>query len=202
MESLDPRFSVKTNFTKGINQFEVFPKQQVDTKLYVAPSYKKEFYEKYTDLLYHGEKLSIDSEAINIKGSPLLEELQNNIKGKFEFSPVLDKDATIKIWLQSPDGKSEYSFNDLLGTASLGRKSITIKCDGLNRYISMAIRLFYKDFMPTNGLFNINLNFSDWDKKNTLQLPYFDKLHEFYSNINQGWQFNFSLEIEGLSTVV
>lgn len=199
LESLDPRFSVKTKFTKGINHYEIFPKQRVDTKLTVSPSFRKEFYEKYTNLIEHGEKLSIDSKAINFKGSPLLEELHKNTKGKLEFSPVLDKDAVVKIWLISPDGESKYSFNDLSGMASLGRKSITINCDGLKGHLVMAIRLSYsEDFTPISALFNININFNGWDKNNLSQLPYFDKLYEFHSNINQGWQLNFSLEIEGL----
>lgn len=197
LEQLDPRFAVNTGFSKGVNHFDIIAKQQVDAKLSISPKYRKEFYEKYTNLLDHGEKLSINNEAINIKGSPLIEEIQKNIKGKFQFSTVHDKGANIEIWLLSPDRKKEYRFNDLTGTASLGRKAITIKTSGLSRIIHFKIRLFYKNFNPNRGKLSIYLDFENWNKKQLIQLPYIEKIHEFYNKINQGWQLNFSLEIEG-----
>lgn len=198
LESLDPRFSVRTSFANGVNHFEIFAKQNVETQLSVDPSFKKEFYKKYTNFIDHGEKISISSHVLKIKGSPLLEKLQTNIRGKFELSSNIQKDVIIYISLISPDGSSKYSFIDFSGTASLGNKSITINSDGLKGHIAINMRVSYEDFTPTGGTFTINVDFSKWNNKNLFELPYLNKIHQFYSNINQGWQFNFSLEFEGL----
>jgi len=198
LENLDPRFAVKTSYSKGVNHYDIMAKQRVDTKLSISPEYQKEFLEKYTNLLDHGEKLSISSEAIDIKGSPLIEEIQKNTKGKFEFTSAHSKEANLGIWLLSPDGKNKFRFNDINGVALLGRKSISIELSGLNGIFNLRIRIFYKNYIPIDGKFDIYLDFENWNKKQLLQLPYIDKLHEFYNKIYQGWQFNFSLEIEGL----
>ena len=198
LENLDPRFAVETSFSRGISHYNIMAKQRVDTKLSIRPEYKKEFFEKYTNLIDHGEKLSISSEAIDIQGSPLIEEIQKNTKGKFEFTSSRSRKANVGIWLLSPDGKTEFRFYDINGVASLGRKSISIELSGLNGIFHLRIRLFYKDLLPIAGKFDIYLDFENWNRKQLIQLPYIDKLYEFYNKINQGWQFNFSLEIEGL----
>ncbi len=198
LEAIDPRFSVNTSYSKGINHFEIFAKQRVDAQFKINPSYAKEFCEKYINLQDHGERITIDSDAIDFKGSPLLENLTKNVKGRFEFVPSLEKKAVIRIWLISPDGESKYNFNELVGTAALGLKSMTCNCLGPNGLITMAIRIAIEDGVPTNGVSTIGLHFSYWDKKNLSQLSYIDKLHELYSKIFKGWQLNFELEIEGL----
>lgn len=198
LESLDPRFSVEASFTNGVSHFNIFAKQNVETQLSVDPSFKNEFYEKYTNFIDHGEKIEISSQALKIKGSPLLEKLQTNIKGKFKFSQSITKDVTIYVSLTSPDGSSKYSFDDFSGTASLGRKSITIHSNSLRGNIAMNMRLSYHDLALIGGDFTININFSKWNNKKLYELPYLNKLHQFYSYINQGWRFNLSLEVEGL----
>lgn len=198
LKNLDPRFAVETSSLKGISHYSIMAKQRVDARLSISPEYKKEFFKKYTNLIDHGEKLSISSEAIDIQGSPLIEEIQKNTKGKYEFSSAHSKEANVGISLLSPDGKTEFRFNDVNGEASLGRKSISIELTGLNEIFHLRIRLFYKNFIPTDGKFDIYLDLESWNRKQLLHLPYIDKLHEFYSKINKGWQFNFSLEIEGL----
>lgn len=201
LEILDPRFVVETSYSRGISHYDIMAKQKVDAKLSISTEYKKEFFEKYTNLIDHGEKLSISSDAIDIQGSPLIEEIQKNVKGKFEFTSSHTKEAHVGIWLLSPDEKTQFRFNDIDGIASLGRKSISIDLSGLKDLFHLNIRLFYKEFVPTEGKYDIRLDFEKWDKKLLLQLPYIDKLHKLYNKINQGWQFNFSLEIEGLHII-
>lgn len=198
LENLDPRFAVETSYSRGMSHYNIMAKHIVDMKLSINPEYKKEFSEKYTNLIDHGEKLSISSEAIDIQGSPLIKEIQKNTKGKIEFTSAHSKEANVGIWLLSPDRRTEFRFNEINGAASLGRKSISIELSGLNGIFHLRIRLFYKGSLPIDGKFDIYLNFENWNRKQLIQLPYIDKLYEFYNKINKGWQFNFSLEIEGL----
>lgn len=197
LESLDQRFSVRTSFSNSISRFEIFAKENIESKFFINPSFKAEFREKYINLIEHGEKLSIDSEAIRIAGSPLLDEMQNSVQGKFEFSTTLQKDATVSVWLTSPDSKSEIRLNDFWGEVSLGNKSFSIKCGGLKDHVLMTIRFFHQDLFPTKGFLGFNLNFFKWDRNFLSQLPYLDKLYRFYDNIKNGWVFKFKIEIDG-----
>jgi hypothetical protein len=77
--------------------------------------------------------IEIDSQAIDISGSPLLKEIFSQ-EGRFELSSNAIKKFTQKMWLQNPNSNEGYQFYDMHGTVVLGKSSITFKgnmCDDL-----------------------------------------------------------------------
>jgi len=199
LESLDPRFIIETSFYKGITHHTIHPKEPVDVKFKIKSDFSKEFVSKYNALIERGENLVIDSSAVELRGSPLLEKLTEDINGTFEFHSFLKKDAVIRTWLVSPDEKTKLNFYDLHGRAVAGTKSMTATSRALGGLLSMSISFSVDNFLnPIGGEFSFSLNCKGWDKKPLDCLPYFDGIYKLYRKIHEGWILNFSLEIEGM----
>ena len=196
LEKLDPRFSVKANHNDGLTNFEIRAKETVETKLLISSQFADEFFEKYTNFEKHGEKFVIDSLALEIDGSPLLNEIFSQ-KGRLEITTNLQKKSIQKIWLVNPVSSEILPFYDILGISTIGTNSINFEGSCCEKILSMKYRIPIEHQTKTNINFTFSINFNRWDNKNILTLPYFDSIHEFFKRINEGWQVNLSLEIDG-----
>lgn len=88
LEVLDSRFNIESSHFKKITQLQIHAKETVPFSINIEDRYKNECIQKFQKLFEHGEDLEIDMEAINLKGSPLLEEIPNLIQdGKMHILP-------------------------------------------------------------------------------------------------------------------
>lgn len=196
LERLDPRFSVKSNYVNRLTSFEIRAKEPVNAKISVTRDIADDFVEKYTNFKEHGDKLIVDSQAIEIEGSPLLKEIFSQ-KGRLEVTTNLKKKIIQKIWVKHPTTPEKIQFYDIVGNAALGVSSMTFEGRTCDNIIAIKYRIVLNQFGKSDINFTFSINFKEWDNKDISSLPYFDSINELFNKINDGWEFHSSMEIEG-----
>lgn len=196
LEKLDPRFTIETNYNRGITGFTLHPKEIVNFKIIANKSCSKEVGEKFNELFSHGIDIAIDLSTVKIEGLPIVEKFSKDIKGGFVKFENLEKQKIIlKIKTVSPSAREESSFYDLHGFAVRGTESIRIEAQGLDGLISINIKLPRPgDFIE----FTFSINFKLWDKCELNSIEYFNKIYDLHRDINNKWKMNFSIESKGL----
>jgi hypothetical protein len=196
LERLDPRFSVKSNHVNSLTSFEIRAKEPVIAKMFVTQDFADEFISKYTNFKEHGDKLIVDSQAIEIKGSPLLTEIFSQ-KGRLEVTTNLKKKIIQKIWVKHPTTPEKIQFYDIVGNAAIGTSSMTFEGSTCDKIIAIKYRINHNQFGKSDINFTFTINFKEWDNKDVSSLPYYDSIYELLNKINEGWEFHSSMEIEG-----
>ncbi len=67
-------------------------------------------------------------------------------------------------------------------------------CDNI---IAIKYRINHHQFDKSDINFTFSINFKEWDHKDISSLPYFDSIYELVKNINEGWVFHSSMDVEG-----
>lgn len=198
LENLDPRFMVKAEYNNNQTSFSIFAKERVHCKLNIRDDYKKEFSEKYNQLINHGESLEIDRRAVNITGSELLQSISSgHEKGTFLISSGLRKAAIQKIWLINQSNNDVFILNDIVGELALGKESFNFKGIAFDGLFEFIYRKEFASQQEGKFVFKINIDFQKWHGKSLGSLPYFDKLYNFFDHLMDGWALNTKLEAEG-----
>lgn len=197
LEKLDPRFSIKTNHIDGLTNFEINAVQTVNAKLLIKNEYIDEFNDKFSKFREHGEKIVIDSKAIEFTGSLLLEKIFSQ-NGTVELRPNLIKNVIQKLWLKNPNTNEIFSFYDIHGNVVFGTSSMNFEGNACDHVISVNFRTNAPELKQYNTAFTFEVDFQKWDDKRICSLPYFDSIYEFFNKIRDGWLFHSSIEIDGI----
>lgn len=201
LEKLDQRFMVTSSYQNNRTQFSISAKENVACQLLIKEEFKREFLEKYENLVAHGDPLEIDGRAIRIQGSALIESIiQDTRNGKFVLLPGSKKAAVLKVWLTHKEKKETFVLNDLVGEISTGNESFSFKgsvFEGILEFISRQDLSGLKSSAPSKVVFKMNLNLQKWEKTPIDQLPYFEKIYEYFENLKEGWNIHCKLEIDG-----
>lgn len=192
LEQLDPRFGVKSSYINQQSVFEIYPKENVSFTINMRPRNSDEFAQSYFKWINHGDDLDVDTSEIDVEGSQLLKEIFNQ-KGKLTIGAP-QKDALVKIWTVTSDGKEDY-FDSLLGRISIGKEGFKFK--GLTVSGFLEINIKRTNFEDSAGQFNLALVLAKWDGIDVTKLAYFDKFMNFFDCLSNGNQFFAELEIEG-----
>jgi len=196
LEALDPRFRISTSYKDGHTYYEVAAQENVSFKFHVKDGYSQEFFKKFKGFLAHGTALEIDSQAIAITGSKLLEEVfASSSKGSFKMEPAMKKKAVQKIWLSNKEGEVSI-LNDVVGYMVVGRDTYTITGSAYDGLLEIAYRQNHHK-MGEPGKLTVTLNYRTWTKQPLSSLPSFDAVYSFFLQLMQGWSFNTRIEIEG-----
>ncbi|OBP16855.1 hypothetical protein A5320_05680 [Rheinheimera sp. SA_1] len=200
LEMLDPRFLVKTSHDNGKTSIGIYAKENVQCSMKISSEHAKQYIEKYQQLFEHGKDLEIDSDAITIEGSKLLEEIFGTTKGVFSISSR-KMEATQKLWLVQDETNVIESFDDIKGVISFGVKSFTFEGDSCNKLFSFS---YQKSLDEKDDKANISMSlcFEQWDGASIMFLPYYEKLYSLYKKMSEGWVLFTSLEINGIRVLL
>lgn len=198
LENLDPRFMVTASYQNNQSSFSIFAKEKVNCKINIDDDFRTEFHEKYKQLINHGDSLEIDSRAVKLTGSKLLEAISaETVKGKFSISSMFKKSAIQKIWLINQTNYEVFILNDIVGELTLGKESFNFKGTAFNGLFEIIYR---KEFVTQNEgklVFKINIDFQKWFGTPIDILPHFEKMYDFFSHLIDGWSMSTKLEAEG-----
>lgn len=196
LEALDPRFKIITSYNGRETNYEIHAQENVNFKFEVKDEYKNEFVGKYKEFMAHGSALEINSKAIVVTGSRLLEEiLAISATGSIKMGPAMKKKAVQKIWLTSKEGEISI-LNDVVGDIVMGHDTYTITGSAYDGLLEMSYRQNHKK-MDAPPKLTITLNFRNWAHQSLSSLPNFEALYTFFLRLIEGWKFNTKIEIEG-----
>lgn len=196
LESLDPRFLVKTAHDDGKTLIGIYAKEEVSLSMKVNGAGAKEYMEKHNQLMEHGKDVRISSDVITFEGSKLIEEMFGRNEGVLSIS-AKKISATQKLWLVQKGTSLIESFDDIQGEISFGTKSFTFNGAACNKLFSFS---YQKSLDENNekGDITMSLCLELWEGINLKFLPYLEKITSFFSKIAQGWEVFTTLEINGL----
>jgi hypothetical protein len=196
LESLDPRFLVKTAHDNGKTSIGIYAKEDVSLTMKVNGERAKEYIEKHRQLMEHGKDVRISSDVITIEGSKLIEEMFGRNDGVFSIS-AKKIHATQKLWLAQKDTNLIESFDDIQGEISFGTKSFTFNGTACNNLFSFS---YQKSLDELNDKADITMSLclDLWEGVNLKFLPYFEKIMSLFSKMAEGWEIFTSLEINGI----
>ncbi len=196
LESLDPRFLVKTTHKNGKTSIGIFAKENVKLSMKMVGESAKEYSEKHRQLLEHGKDIEIKTGGVSIEGSKLFNEICGNIKGVLRFSPMKPQ-ATQKLWLVQNDTNLVESFDDIQGSISFGTRSFSFEGTACNGIFNFS---YSKSLDNSNNKADIKISLclDQWEGVSLTFLPYFDKILSLFSKMSRGWEVFTSLEIKGI----
>lgn len=196
LESLDPRFLVKTAHNDGTTSIGIYAKEDVSLSMTISGENAREYMEKHRQLIEHGKDLEIHSNALSIEGSKLFEEIFGSKDGTFSISARKLR-AIQKLWLVSKVTNQIESFDDIQGEISFGTKSFTFKGASCNKLFNFS---YQKSLNESNDKADITMSLcSDlWEGVSLRFLPYLEKLSTLFEKMFRGWELFTSLEINGI----
>lgn len=195
LETLDPRFSIKTAYQDGTTIFSINAKENVSLTLKANKENADEYIAKHKQFIAHGIDVEITSNAITIEGSKLFEETFNKKDGVISITKK--KIPAIQKMLLVQDGTNIFeTFDDIKGNVSFGTESFTFEGNCCNDILKFKYQKFINDD-SRSAKFNLGLCLDQWEGKDLTLLPYFEKIMAFFSKIVDGWTLSTSLEING-----
>lgn len=192
LESLDPRFTVKTSHEAGKTSFMILAKENVPLKMKVLAPHANEH---ISNLIEHGEDVEFGAEAISFEGSKLLEKLLDDGPSILTISSNKIP-ATQKLWLVADDSSVIEPFDDINGSISLGDKSFSFQGAACNKIFRFSYRKTLKQSDDASTV-SLSLDLAQWEGLDLRSLPYFSKLFSLFSKMADGWKLFSSLEIDG-----
>lgn len=101
-----------------------------------------------------------------------------------------------KIWIQNDNGDIEY-LDDINTYITTGTKAVSISGKSFKDLLEINYKTALTPRNEDECELSFHINFNNWDMKNILHLPYFDKLFVLFKNLKKGWILNLKIEIDG-----
>lgn len=195
LETLDPRFSIKSQYIDGCSLIQLHPQENVPFTMNIKPEGRKEFIDNYKGLVEHGRELVLSTSLFEVKGSKLIEHITDSREnGNLTLSPK-KRPAIQKIWLVNRQNNTHMYLDDIHGYVVLGTKSFVFKGTALSEMLN------YKHTYDFNGdgsgKSDLNIDFADWEGRSICKIKYFSKLFVFFEEIFKGSKLFSSLEVDG-----
>jgi hypothetical protein len=170
-----------TRFDGNNVNYRIDAKEDIPLTLNVFNEASKDFTEQFKQLLSHGSEVEISTDNMEIKGSPLFEQIIQP-GGTFKIMPV-GTSAVLKLTTvyHSPS-EAPFVFDDFIGEMTNGKESITFKgtaCEGLLN-VSIQVHLASPNFS-----IHFKLNWKKWFDYPLTKLPFFNKISRVFKGFSQ-----------------
>ena len=173
LESLDPRFSVRSSYVNGQEVLKISSKQNVLIEMKIAPDLREYYVSQHLKMIENAEEVEISYKAgqISTESSALLQETILNSNGMILSPPSLE--ATLKISFVDSKTQIIEPFDDITGVLRYGTKQMIFKGKGCGDVLNVEIKI---DRETGDGLFVFLFDFDLWENKDLRALTYVKKL--------------------------
>jgi len=199
LNSLDSRIRVETSFVNNRTTFTFLPQEPIPVNFVVGERSASQWRSQIRALVEHGETADLPGGDVQVLGSLVFDKaftpevLEN---GRFVFTAA-GRPAVAKVSLVDPNSQASFTVDDFRGRLTHGTQSFSFTGTSCADLLSLTLRFPRNVTVQSDGDFTIALKFEQWEAKPVLGLPYFDRLRDFYANINDGWVVSIELEIDG-----
>jgi len=198
MQIIDPRFSISTTYQDGITYHKLNPKEEVrfNLKFKCTDKKKKEIY----DFITKGKKLDIKSDQIlKLNGSPLFEKiLDSKNPGILSFQPRVVKDISLTLSTFNVHEKNTSVLSGIRGILTGGTKELLFN----GRLNTSPLKLVFnypiiKDDIKYKINFTFGFDPEYWERYGIMDLPYFEKIYNFFHAIVEGDNIKIEIDKKG-----
>jgi len=196
-EQIDDRFAADVSFANGKTTCIFRAKEAVD--IFLGFGLSADSKGKMINVLERGRPATFTTNEIKaIAGSPLFEHFQKTGKlSEVVIRPGSKVDAQLSLSVADTTGSDIVAFHGIKGVIYGGRAEASF--EGAIPKTPLSIRISFPLLVPHNHQCSVNIRFEGigWDGQQILNLPYFDKLNQFYQAVNEGSQIKIACEFEG-----
>lgn len=198
MKKLDPRLNIDISMGNGVTNYSMAPKPGVEFEADFNLSFPENELEKLKEIIDYGgfKKLSVNK--LKIDGSELLSDLFNSDKGSniaVEFGKSVDK--AIESEIEFLIGNDKRTLSGVCGVMHHGEKGSKFTGELKNSPFSLQMLCTRKNDNGLTVQFTCGFNQNKWADRNVLSLPFYEKLYNFYKDIDGDIQFSLALLSEG-----
>ena len=199
LHGIDSRLRIETSYSHKSTTYIVHALENVNFNLNVPAPLAKEWDQALQNFLDHGQDANLPAAGVQITGLPLLEQMLSNLMLDSACIRLesYKKQAVQKLKLLNPVTGQYERFDDIVGNASFGRKSLTFDGTACSGLILISLNIPWEQF-GHDVTFNLTVRFDEWEKRDLRYLPHFDKLLHLFEMLVSDWQIDIGLEIEGL----
>ena len=198
LEKLDHRIQVDISYHGGKTACRLQAKETFNFAIQFKGA--SHIMDKFSELFDRGESAIFDiQEVIGVKGSPLLESLFDSGKrGKLVIEPERKVQTSLVLSTIDPDEQDKTVVYGVEGLMWAGEKEARFE-GGLKETPFKIKFAFPLPLSLGNNPLTVNLNFdcSEWQDIPVLSLPYFEKLKEFFTSIQESYSLRIVCEIKG-----
>ena len=199
LEKLDPRFKVSSSYDQLHGaRFSLSAQENVDVSLRVKPDFYACVEHQFSKFMDDGLEFEVDVKNIKLVGSPLLSyitEITSSDEGKLQIGTkpvrVVSKLALVDI----ASGRHQ-SLDDLQGDLIVGSKYMTFNGSSMGGLLSLNFTRPIETQDEVIGI-KFRFNFELWRGQLITKLPWFSKIILILEAIENGWQFDVTLELNG-----
>lgn len=205
LERLDPRVEVNVGFVAGKTTYEIWAKEELGLNLNILKN--DENVKSLKKFLDNGESVAFDGSEVEINGSPfdeILNEILRNSEGRFFIEPndIATGIVTLKtkrkngddIFLQNICGGFKSGAKNTVFSGCLKRSPLKISVSFEKTTIDSFI---IPEKIEMKAIFEFVFDFSLWSGIPIFELPYFDKLIDFFSDAIREDCIFFMCEMDG-----
>lgn len=196
LETLDPRFMVKTEYVNGRTQTALLAKETVRVEANIQGESLAAWTRGLSLLMDHGRSVRLPMSGVRFTGSPLLESIMQEVVGE-QASVTLTPNGRAAVLRLRWRGDSA----EIQGQLCAGRKTVRFEGALFGGLVSVAYQVSRsgEDALSAGMTFAFHLD--RWNGCALDALPYFAKLKSFCESFadESGPILGFDLELEGES---
>lgn len=198
IERVDPRFSISTIYKEGISYHILNPKEEVKFNLQFKCSDKLK--KKVDDFITKGKKLDINSDQIlKLNGSPIFDKILDFKKpGVLSLHPRVVKDISLTLSTFNVNKKITSVLSRIGGILTRGTKELLFN----GRLNTSPLKLVFnypiiKDDIKYKINFTFGFDPEYWERYGIMDLPYFEKIYNFFLAIVEGDNIKIEIDKKG-----
>ena len=195
LELLDPRFVIKSGYTKDGPSYTLHAKEEVNVTMAIKGKHAKDYENKYKRLVEHGDDFEVHDVRISFNGSELMKEI-SKVSPTASLTIKQNKKKGIqKVWIVDSKTSAIEVFEDIHGKIRIGRNSFTFEGSACGDIFTFK---YQKLFNKVKSIITFGLDFKKWEGIDLRFLPYFSKCFSFFEKLANGWEFFSALEVDGI----
>lgn len=199
LNSLDPRFGVKSSFNDGKACLEIYPRQDVLLTGRIRGVDAATLTDRMRALIERAEDFEMSGGSITFDESPLFNELRINEAVGSILIKAHSKQASVRIWTSDQASGKKDCFFELPATIAAGTKVAKLSAAGLDGLLSLSMEMSVTNTTPSVTA-SIKIDFSAWSGQDVRSLKHFRRINELIQSIKSKNPLHIELELDGINS--
>lgn len=200
LNSLDPRFGVKSSFNDGRTCLEIYPRQNVPLTGRICGIDEAILTEKMRALIERAEDFEVSGGSITFDESPLFNELRINDAVGNILIKAQTKKASVKIWTSDQATGRKDCFFEFPATIAAGTKMAKLSAIGLDGLLSLSMEISIADAIESVNA-DIKIDFLAWSGQDVRSLKHFRRVNKLIQSVMSKESLHLELDLDGVNSV-
>lgn len=198
LKAMDSRFDVRTSYADNAFTHSISAREPMRVSFALDVEAAPDGGAALRELMDHGSAVSLPAHAISSSGSPLISHIFESAAesgGVLELAPR-GRAAMLKLSVSHPKDREVEALDDMAGTITFGRRSLTFQGTGFDGLLNLSFRKYFEgQTAPDESTFFLDVE--KWSGLDVRTLPYIDKVAKIFQRLVKGWRLEITLEMKG-----